>query len=493
MTSATHDPTERDAQEEDALKRARVTAIVLAATMFMVGIDSTTLVTALPRMSLDFDVPVTTLSATITLYIMVSATLLPVSSWIGQRFGSRRVFTTAIVGFMLSSIAAGLSPNLPVFLAARVSQAAFASLMVPVGNIVLLTITPRSYLVTAMTISSTPALIAPVLGPPLGGFITTFLNWHWVFFLNVPTAALALVAALRFIPNIRATERTPFDFRGFALTASFLCALIAGLDRLSHAGQGRELGVLLLIAATAFGWLAWRHARTAPHPIVPLTPLRYPCFFTSTIGAGTAVRVAFMGLGFTLPLMLQIGLGLSAFQAGLLLLAQNGGDLVLKSIANRTLRAIGFRTALVSGSLLIGASMVACAFLQPGMSFSLLCVIMVGVGMARSVHMTAMMALRFADMPQSEVGGATVLGNLVNSLSQAFSISAVAALLSLLSAGAETPTMTHFRITVLVLAGLALLAAPLFARLDRDAGADLTGRPRRGLRDMGLSPDDPAA
>jgi hypothetical protein len=242
----------------------------------------------------------------------------------------------------------------------------------------------------------------------------------------------------------------------------------------------------------ALGWFAWRHARTAPHPIVPLTPLRYPCFFNSTIGAGTVVRVAFMGLGFTLPLMLQIGLGLSPFHAGLLLLAQNGGDLLLKSIASRTLRAIGFRTALVSGSLMIDASIIVCAFLQPGLSFPLLFVIMVGVGMARSVHMTAMMALRFADMPQNEVGGATVLGNLVNSLSQAFAISGVAALLSLLSAGADTPSMTHFRITLLVLAGFALLAAPLFARLDRDAGAELTGRPRRGLRDMGLSAEDPA-
>jgi len=483
MTSQANDPVVPD-ESEDALRRARVTAIVLAATMFMVGLDSTTLVTALPRMAVYFGVPATTLSTTITIYILVSVMMLPVSGWIGQRFGSRRVFTTAIVGFIVSSMAAGLSPNLPLFLAARVSQAVFASLMVPVGNIVLLTITPRSYLVTAMTISSTPALMAPVLGPPLGGFITTFLDWHWIFFLNVPTATAALIAAWRFIPNIRAAERTPFDWKGFVLTSGFLCALIAGLDRVSHKGDGRQIGLLLLVASISLGYFAWKHARRAPHPIVPLTPLRYQCFAISTVGAGTWIRVTFMGLGFTLPLMLQIGLGLSPFHAGLLLLAQNGGDLVLKSIAPRALRFLGFRKALISGSLMIAASTFACAFLTKDMPFAVLFAILFVVGMARSVHLTAQMSLRFADMPQSEVSGATVLGNMLQSLSQAFAISGVAALLSLLSGGGDVPTMTDFRITIFVLAGFALISTPLFARLTKDAGAELTGRPVRGLKDI---------
>jgi EmrB/QacA subfamily drug resistance transporter len=485
MTSQATDPIEQKPDEsEEALRRARVTAIVLAATMFMVGIDGTTLITALPRMAEYFGVPVTTLSTTITIYIMVSVMMLPVSSWIGQRFGSRRVFTTAIVGFILSSMCAGLSPNLPLFLAARISQAVFASLMIPVGNIVLLTITPRSYLVTAMTISSTPALMAPVLGPPLGGFITTFLDWHWIFFLNVPTATIALIAALRYIPNIQSAERTPFDWKGFVLTSGFLCVLISGLDRVSHRGDSRQIGLLLLIAAISLGYFAWKHARTAPHPIVPLTPMRYPCFHVSTVGAGTWIRIAFMGLGFVLPLMLQLGMGLSPFHAGLLLLAQNGGDLVLKSIAPRALRYLGFRKALVSGSLMIAASMLVCAFLTEDIPFPLLFAIMFAVGMARSVHLTAMMALRFADMPQSEVGGATVLGNMLQSLSQALAISGVAAILSLLSAGADAPTMADFRITILILAGFALISTPLFARLAKDAGAEVTGRAARGLKDI---------
>ncbi|MBT2186165.1 MFS transporter [Sphingobium sp. H33] len=469
---------------DPALRRARVTAIVLAASMFMVGIDSTVLVTALPRMARDFGVAPTSLSTTITIYILVSAALLPVSSWIGQRLGSRRVFTVAMLGFTLSSVGCGLAGSLPMFLLMRVCQAAFGTLMVPVGNIVLLTITPKRYLVTAMAISSTPALLAPVIGPPLGGFITTYLDWPWVFFINLPIGAIGLVAAARFIPDIAATERTPFDWPGFGLTASFLCALIAGLDRVSHKGEGREIGVLLLIAAAILGTFALRHARSARHPIVPLTPLRYQSFFISTIGAGTLTRIAFMGLGFTLPLMFQIGFGLSPFHSGLLLLAQNAGDVVLKSIAPRTLRHFGFRKVLVSGSLMIAASILVCAMLTSRLPFPILFAIMFAVGMARSVHMTGMMALRFADMPHSEVGGATVLGNLVQSLTQAFAISGVAALLGLLSGGADVPTMAAFRITVLILACSAACATPLFLRLSKDAGAEVTGRVQRGLKEM---------
>lgn len=486
MTSRHDAPTEGPPADlsDDTLRRARITAWVLAGTMFMVGMDSTALITGLPAMATDFAVSATTMSTTVTIYIMVSAVMLPVSGWIGQRFGSRRVFTIAILGFIVSSMLCGLSQTLPTFLAMRVSQAAFATLMVPVGNIVLLSITPKHYLVTAMTISSTPALVAPVLGPPLSGFVITFLDWRWIFFLNVPIALIALVASLRFIPNIQPGERTPFDSRGFLLTAGALAGFIAGIDRVGAKGESWAPGALLLIAALVLGTLAWRHARRAAHPIVPLTPLHFPCFHAATVGASMFVRIPYTGLGFALPLMLQIGLGLTPFQTGLLLLAQNAGDLVLKVIASRALRWLGFRTALVSGSLCLAVSLLVCATLSASLPFSALFAIMVVVGMARSILFTALMALRFADVPQEEVGNATVLGNLTNALAQAVAISGVAALLNLLSGASAEPTLGAFRLTILILAIISIIAAPLFARLAKDAGAEVTGHARRGLREM---------
>ncbi|MCW2382802.1 MULTISPECIES: MFS transporter [unclassified Sphingobium] len=484
--SLTNNPSEGEASiasdDAAALRRSRLAAIVLAATSFMVAIDLMVLLTALPRMAQDFAVPLTLLSATITIYILVTVLVLPISDWVGKRFGTRRVCTLAILGFVLASLGAGLSPNLPVFLAMRMCQAAFGTLIVPVGSIALLSITPKRYLVTAMTISSTPALIAPVIGPPIGGLITTFLDWRWVFFLNVPTGLLAFVLTLRFIPNIHAVERRPFDGRGFALVGGFLACIIAGFERLGAKGGGWQQGLPLIALGIFLGWLCWRHIRRVPHPVVPLDALRHRSFFVSTIGAGMPARTAFMATAFIIPLMMQVGLGLTAFQAGLLLLAQNAGDLALKAIATPSVRWLGIRMALTSGVVTMALSFAACALLTPTMPFWLLVAIMVFVGMARSVHMTAIMALRFADVPQSEVGGATVLGNIANQISQALAISAAAALLNLLSLGVAEPTLADFQIAMLVFAGLALAAAPFYARLAKDTGAAVTGRETRGLR-----------
>ena len=437
--SLTNNPWESDSgvpsDDEDALRRSRLAAIVLAATSFMVAIDLMVLLTALPRMAQDFAVPVTLLSATITIYILVTILVLPISDWVGQRFGTRRVCTVAILGFVLASLGAGLSQNLPMFLAMRVCQAAFGTLIVPVGSIVLLTITPKRYLVTAMTISSTPALIAPVIGPPIGGLITTFLDWRWVFFLNVPTGILALLLTLRYVPNIHAKERKPFDGKGFVLVGGFLSCVIAGFDR---------------------------------HPIVPLNALRYRSFFASTIGAGMPARTAFMATAFILPLMFQVGLGLSAFYAGLLLLAQNAGDLLLKAVATPSVRFLGIRMALTSGVVTMAISFAICAVLTEDMPLWLLLTIMFFVGMARSIHMTAIMALRFAD----------VLG-----------ISAAAALLNLLSQGLVEPTLWDFRIAMIAFAVLALSAAPFYARMAKDTGAAVTGQRDRGLRTIGADKD----
>ncbi|MBU0555925.1 MAG: MFS transporter [Alphaproteobacteria bacterium] len=487
--SLTNNPWESDSgvpsDDEDALRRSRLAAIVLAATSFMVAIDLMVLLTALPRMAQDFAVPVTLLSATITIYILVTILVLPISDWVGQRFGTRRVCTVAILGFVLASLGAGLSQNLPMFLAMRVCQAAFGTLIVPVGSIVLLTITPKRYLVTAMTISSTPALIAPVIGPPIGGLITTFLDWRWVFFLNVPTGILALLLTLRYVPNIHAKERKPFDGKGFVLVGGFLSCVIAGFDRLGAKGGGWEQGLPLIALGMGLGWLCWRHIRTTPHPIVPLNALRYRSFFASTIGAGMPARTAFMATAFILPLMFQVGLGLSAFYAGLLLLAQNAGDLLLKAVATPSVRFLGIRMALTSGVVTMAISFAICAVLTEDMPLWLLLTIMFFVGMARSIHMTAIMALRFADVQQADVGGATVLGNIANQISQALGISAAAALLNLLSQGLVEPTLWDFRIAMIAFAVLALSAAPFYARMAKDTGAAVTGQRDRGLRTIG--------
>ena len=464
------------AMPDEEIRQSRLIALVAAGVFFMTGLDGTIIVTALPQMAHDFGVRPTALSSSIIIYILVSAAMLPVSSWIAQRYGTRRVLMVAIGGFTLSSILCGLVPSLTPFLAARALQAAFASLMVPVGNLVLLRVTPKRFLVQALAISTTPALIAPVVGPPLGGFITGFLNWPWVFFINAPLGIAGLVAARRIIPELYAEKRIPFDVASFALTAGAMCALIFGLDRLSAVDSDRRLAGIIVLCGLTLAVFAWRHARTAEHTLVPLDALRHESFFTSTLTAGNFLRVPFNAQGFVLPLMLQLGLGLSPVQAGLLLLAQNAGDVVLKPVASKALHWMGFRLALTSGSVTMALSLAACALLDVRIPFAILLLIMFLVGMARSILFTAMMSISFADVTDTEMGGANVLNNLANALASAVGISLSALLLNLLSGGAAHPDLFAFRLAMLVLAVIALLGAPLWARLSDQAGAAVAQR-----------------
>ncbi|WP_404713342.1 MFS transporter [Sphingomonas sp. MMS24-J13] len=461
---------------DPAIRQARLIALVTAGVMFMTGLDGTVIVTALPQMARDFGVRPTALSSSIIIYILVSAAMLPVSSWIAERYGTRRVLMIAIAGFTLSSILCGLVGSLTPFLAARALQAGFASLMVPVGNLVLLRVTPKRFLVQALAISTTPGLIAPVVGPPLGGLITSFLSWPWVFFINVPLGLFGLVAAYRLIPQLYAEKKAPFDVASFVLTAGALCALIFGLDRLSAIDSDRRLAGIIVLLGLALAAYAWRHARTAEHSLMPLDALRHESFFTATITAGNFMRVPFNAQGFVLPLMLQIGLGLSPFQAGMLLLAQNAGDVVLKPVASKALHRMGFRMALTSGSVTMGLSLAACALLDTHTPFVILLLILFVVGMARSIPFTAMMSISFADLTETEMGGANVLNNLANALASAVGISLSALILNLLSSGAAHPDLGAFRIAMLVLGAIALGGAPLWARLSDQAGAEVTRR-----------------
>lgn len=455
----------------------RLIALIVAVAMFMATLDSTIIATAMPRMAEDFGVSPVGLSIGITVYIMVSAVFLPISSWVADRFGTRRVFVIAIFGFTIASVLCGLSESLTQFALARALQAIFASLMVPVGNLLLLRTTPKADLVSVMAISTTPALIAPVIGPPIGGFITTFLSWPWIFYLNVPIGLAGVLLALRYIPNLTAESEKPFDTKGFVITGSALTAFIYGLDRLGAQAVGWQGPAVLIAAGLILGVLAVRHSRRIAYPLVSLKALRFQTFTAATITGGSLIKIPFMAQAFILPLLFQVGFGLSAFQSGLLLLAQNAGDLVLKTIASQALRWIGFRFALVSGALLTAAATAACALLTASMPLWFLFTVLFISGMCRSVLFTGMMALTFADVPSDEMGDATVLSNVGNSIVAALgiSLSAIAMNLSLSLSGNESLTADDCRIALIAMAAIGATSVFSFMRLPRDAGAEVSG------------------
>jgi MFS family permease len=416
------------------------------------------------------------LSLGITVYLLVMAAFLPVSTWIADRLGARRVFAGAIVVFALASALCGFSRNFTEFIGARALQALAATLMSPVGNLVLLRVTAKKDLIAAVAISTTPGLIAPVIGPALGGFIVTFLDWRWIFFLNIPIAALGVAAVLRFIPDLRAEARRAFDWPGFALSGSGLSLVLWGLDRISSPKSGVWLPAAMVVLGLLLCALSIRHSLKAPHPLISFEALKIQTFRVSTLTGGTFVRLPFRAAGFVLPMLFQVGLGISAFRSGLLVLAFNGGDLLLKSVANQVLRRAGFRHALAVSIPLTAVAILSWMLFRPSTPFWLIFSAMMLSGAARSVLMTAMVSLTFADVPYEEIGGATVLSNVAAQATGglAMALSAIVMNLGAARHGGRL-SLGDCQLAVVMIAALNLLALPAFLGLPRDAGAEVSG------------------
>ncbi len=471
----------------------KVIALIVASAMFMGALDSTVIATALPQMAASFHRSPVDLSLGITVYILVMAAFLPISTWVADRVGARTVFAGAIAGFAAASALCGFSDGLWSFVGARVLQALFATLMTPVGNLVLLRSTEKKDLVTAIAISTTPGLVAPVIGPALGGFIVTFVDWRWIFFLNIPIAVLGVVLALRFIPNLRAAERRPFDWAGFLLSGLSLGAVIYGLDRISAPGEDWRWPAALAAAGVGLGVLAVRHSRRTAHPLVSLEPLRIPTFRTSALTGGMLVRLPFRAMGFILPLMFQVALGMSAFKASLLLVGYNGGDLLLKAVANQTLRKLGFRTALASTAVLTALATASWMAFSRATPFWLIFLVLAVSGGARSILFTAMVSMTFSEVPREEIGAATVLSNVLSQTTGAIAI-ALSAIILNLSPGLRGAGMGHLgladcRLALAIMAVIGLSSVPWFLKLRPDAGAEVSGHRPPARREPVVEPE----
>ncbi|MGH8259079.1 MAG: MFS transporter [Steroidobacteraceae bacterium] len=452
--------------------------MIVASAMFMAGLDASVVVVAMPAMAHTFDVRPVDLNLGITIYILAQALLLPASGWVADRFGARRVFALAIAGFTVASILCGLSRTLPEFIVARILQGAAASLMTPIARIVLLKSTEKEDLISVMTISTVPMLIAPTLGPVVGGLITSYLSWPWIFLLNVPVGIAGVLLVLRFIPQLQELSR-PFDVGGFALLAVASGSALSGLDLMSTSGGSWALGIALLVAGCGFGVLAVRHLRRHPHPVLSLRSTRIATFSATSLTGGVLVRLPVRALPFVLPLLFEVVLGYSAAYSGFLLLAMNGGDLLLKTLATRTLRRFGFRSVLMTTAVLTLMGVTACAVLSGFVSYWTIFAILGACGMARSLLFTGMSTLAFADVPHEELASSTVLWNLVLQIANACGVSLAAILMNVTSLVLGEPsgrvTLHNCQVALIALVILGTLSLLPFSRLARHAGAAVSG------------------
>ncbi|HBQ1342063.1 TPA: MFS transporter [Klebsiella pneumoniae] len=383
-------------------------ALLVAGAFFMEFLDGTVIATALPDMARDFGVTAVELNIGISAYLITLAVLIPASGWIADRFGARAIFTLALAIFTLASVFCGLSTEVHIFVAMRILQGVGGALMVPVGRLAVLRTTPKHQLIKAIATLTWPALVAPIIGPPLGGFITRYASWHWIFFINVPLGLAAIILSLRIIPDIRETERRSFDLSGFITTSVAMVSLVTAMERLGD--RQPQIWPTLALAALGFGCLLYsiRHFRRAAAPMVRLDALQVPTFRVTMYG-GSLFRASISAVPFLLPLLFQVGCGMDPFHSGLLVLAVFVGNLTIKPATTPLIRWLGFRRLLLINGALNVCSLLACALLTPQTPVWAIMLILYLGGVFRSIQFTGVSTLAFADVPAAQMSDANTL------------------------------------------------------------------------------------
>ena len=456
---------------------SRILPLVVASALFMENMDSTVIATSLPAIARDLNTDPVALKLAFTTYLLSLTIFLPISSWISDRFGAKRVFRIAILVFTLASLACGAAPSLGWLVLARAVQGLGGAMMVPVGRIILLRSIPKSELVGALAWLTIPALVGPLLGPPVGGFITTYFSWHWIFWMNLPFGIIGIVMATLFMSETREENVPPLDVVGFLLSGSGLAAFVFGI---TLAGRSlvelRDVAALIVLGAILMGFYV-RHARRVPNPILDLKLLRVDTLRIS-VGAGTFYRLSAGAIPFLLPLMLQIGFDLTPFQSGMVTCASALGALMMKFAATRLLKRFGYRQLLLVNGLVSCILMAANGLFTRETPLLAIFVILVTGGLSRSMQFTSLNSIAYADIANKDIARANGIYTVMQQLSLTLGVAAAAMALDLsqLLRGHATDLIAQdFSFAFFVVAAAGLLAIPQFYRLPANAGESMSG------------------
>jgi EmrB/QacA subfamily drug resistance transporter len=457
--------------------RQLVISLIVACAMFMQNLDSTIIATALPTIAGSLGESPLRLNVAITCYLLSLAVFIPISGWTADRFGARRVFTGAIVVFTLGSVACGFSQSLWMLVVARIVQGMGGAMMVPVGRLVLLRTVPKSELVRAMSYVSVPALVGPVIGPPLGGFIVTYASWQWIFFLNIPIGMLGVLLVNLFIENIREATVRPFDLAGFVLTGIGLACLAFGFEVGGRGALPLPETLAVLAAGALCLALYARHARRVDHPIIDLALMRIPTYRVTTIG-GFLFRMGLGALPFLMPLMLQVGFGLDALSSGLITFASAAGAMSNKLFVSPIIRALGFRRVLIANTIISSVFLFGYSYFRPTTPHAVIFAALLAGGFFRSLQMTSLNTLAYADVPSGMLSRATSLTSMAQQLSQSVGVGTGALLLYLMLAihDRAVSSAADFSFALATVGIISMLSVPFFLKMSPDAGAEVSGR-----------------
>jgi EmrB/QacA subfamily drug resistance transporter len=455
----------------------------------MENLDGTIIATALPEMARSFQVGAVSLNVGMTVYLLTLAVFIPISGWVADRFGARSVFASAITTFTVASLLCGFSHTLTQFTLMRILQGIGGAMMVPVGRLIVLRSAPKEKLTQAIAYITWPALTALVVGPPIGGFITTYANWHWIFFLNLPLGVLGLMLSLFWVENVRSYDEQSFDWLTFFLAGVASTGAVYAMEKLGSDGGHWQFPLGLLGLSAISGGLAVVAARRQPKTaLIDLESLRLKTYSLSIYGA-SAFRVAVSVLPFLLPLMFQVALGLSAFRSGLYLLALFAGDLSMKSIIIPSLRRFGFRRILIVNGVIAAGSVALCAMIDATTPPLMIVAILFFHGACRSMEFTCMTTLAYTEIPASRMSRANAFLSAVMQLSVGMGVSVGAVMLRLVAHAqghsAVVPHLRDFHIAILIMAIPAL--APVFDSIGLAPGAGAATSGHRRLSNAVLT------
>jgi EmrB/QacA subfamily drug resistance transporter len=459
------------------MNKERLIPLIVATALFMENMDSTVIATSLPAIAADIGTSPLTLKLAITSYLLSLAVFIPASGWTADRFGARLVFSLAVGVFMVGSIGCALSSSVTGFVIARIVQGFGGAMMTPVGRLVLLRSIDKSALVNAMAWVTVPALVGPVLGPPLGGFITTYLTWHWIFLINIPIGMVGIFMALRYIDPIRSEDPERFDLYGLVLAGIGLGGIAFGL---SVAGLNL-LPWSAVIALVALGCVSMTlyviHARRTSSPVLDFALLRLPTMRASIIG-GFMFRLGIGSLPFLLPLLMQVGFGLSPLRSGLVTFASAVGAMGMKTLAARIIKTFGFRNIMTINAVVSSVFLAACALFTIQTPLLLIMILLVVGGFFRSLQFTAINTLAYAEVEPSKMSRATTLVSVNQQL-------AVSAGVAVGAASVESTMWLHhvtelsaglFAPAFVVVSVISALSAYFWWEMPVDAGHQVSGR-----------------
>jgi EmrB/QacA subfamily drug resistance transporter len=459
------------------MNKQRVIPLIVATALFMENMDSTVIATSLPAIAADIGTSPLTLKLAITSYLLSLAVFIPASGWTADRFGARRVFSLAVFIFMLGSIGCALSESVSNFVFARILQGIGGAMMTPVGRLVLLRSVDKSALVGAMAWVTIPALIGPVIGPPVGGFITTYFSWHWIFLINIPIGIIGIVLALRFIDPIRSDNPEPFDLYGMVLAGIGLAGMafgfsVAGLNLLPWSV------VFALIAVGAIAMTLYvMHSRRTGSPVLDFSMLRLPTLRASIIG-GFLFRLGIGALPFLLPLLMQIGFGLSPFQSGLVTFGSSAGAMGMKALAARIIRTFGFRYLMTVNAVVSSIFLASCALFTPHTPLLLILILLVVGGFFRSLQFTAINTVAYAEVETAQMSRATTLTSVAQQLaiSTGVAVGAFSVETTMWLHNASEISATSFAPAFIVVGLTSAVSSFFFWQMPDDAGSEISGR-----------------